>query len=324
MRIQAPTVDDALRQSYDAILQGGTDITSTRGKNREIVGAQIEITNPRARLSRTEARATLYSALGEFLWYLAQSDTIDFIKYYAPEYPKHVQVDEHGHVVAAYGPRLFNFRGVDQVRQVIELMKARPGSRQAVIQLFDCSDLAAQNRDVPCTCTVQFLCRNGTLDAITVMRSNDAVRGLPHDVFAFTMLQEIIARSLTAEVGTYRHWVGSLHFYHEDREKVSSFISEGWQQTAGIAMEPMPVGDPWPDIERLLEAEQAFRIDQRSDPWPDSGSPYWNGLVWLLEMRRHFSLRDTARGIASWETRKTKAFDVFLRPRVEKLKGGNQ
>ena len=42
---------------------------------------------------------------------------------------------------------------------------------------------------------------------LTYMRSNDAYWGLPHDVFAFTMLQEILARSLTLELGTYKHAV---------------------------------------------------------------------------------------------------------------------
>jgi thymidylate synthase len=36
---------------------------------------------------------------------------------------------------------------------------------------------------------------------VTTMRSNDAYLGLPHDVFCFTMLQEIIARSLGREIG---------------------------------------------------------------------------------------------------------------------------
>ena len=323
MRIEAATVDDVLRKAYEAIVDSGSETTSTRGKNREIVAVQILISEARARVSRTEARATLYSALGELLWYLAKSDAIGFIEYYAPKYAKHVTVED-GRVVAAYGPRLFNFRGVDQVRQVIELLKARPSSRQAVLQFFDCSDLAAETREVPCTCTVQFLLRNEKLEAIASMRSNDAVRGLPHDVFAFTFLQEIISRSLGVDVGRYHHWVGSLHIYDDDREVVGDFVNEGWQQTVGIAMLPMPIGDPWPQIERLLEAERAFRVDQRGDPWPAGEFRYWDDLIWLLEMFRHIKLRDVARAVDSWDRRKTVAFDAFIRPRIERIKGAKK
>jgi thymidylate synthase len=318
VRIEAPTVDDVLRKAYEAILDSGSETTSTRGKNREIIAVQIVISEARARISRTEARATLYSALGELLWYLAKSDEIGFIEYYAPKYPEYVKV-ENGRVVAAYGPRLFNFRGVDQVRQVIDLLKARPSSRQAVLQLFDCLDLATETGEVPCTCTVQFLLRSEKLEAIATMRSNDAVRGLPHDVFAFTFLQEIISRSLGVDVGRYHHWVGSLHIYDDDHEVVGDFVGEGWQQTAGIAMLPMPAGDPWPQIERLLAAERAFRVDHRSDPWPEGEFRYWDDLIWLLEMFRHIKVRDVARAVESWDQRKTLAFDAFIRPRVEKL-----
>lgn len=319
MRIEVATLDDALRKSFESIRRSGSGIVSSRGKNREIVGAQIEISNPRARISRTEARATLYSALGECLWYLSGQDDIEFMGYYAPKYDEYVKVVD-GRVVGAYGPRLVNHRGIHQINQVTDLLKRKTASRQAVIQLFDCADLADQNSEVPCTCTIQFLCRDGKVDAIATMRSNDAVRGMPHDVFAFTMLQEIVARALGADVGTYRHWAGSLHIYEDDDETVDAYLGEGWQQTTGIAMDPMPAGDPWPQIRFVLEAERAFRVDRRSEPWKDTGDAYWNGLIWLLEMRRHFKERDRARCIESWDNRRTKAFDVFVRPRVEKLK----
>lgn len=320
MRITVATVDDALRRSYEFILASGADIDSSRGQNREVIGTQIEIENPLARISHTESRSTLYSALGEFLWYLSQSDDIEFIKYYAPKYPEFVEVDENGRVCAAYGPRLFAWEDIDQVSQVIGLLRDRSSSKQAVIQLFDRADIAADRRDVPCTCMLQFLCRKGRLDAISIMRSNDAVRGLPHDVFVFTMLQELIARSLSVELGTYRHWVGSLHIYERDGEIACDLINEGWQQTVGTAMMPMPSGNPWPFVEKLVEAERAFRVDQRRESWPSTGSQYWDALIWLLEMLRHFKNLDMASALTSWKRRTTKTFDVFVEPRLQHLR----
>ena len=41
--------------------------------------------------------------------------------------------------------------------------------------------------------------RSGQMDMITYMRSNDVFLGLPHDIFAFTMIQEIMARTLSVE-----------------------------------------------------------------------------------------------------------------------------
>lgn len=321
MRINVPTIDDALRRSYEEILSSGKVIAdSSRGANREIVGVQIEITKPLARISRTEARYTLYSALGEFLWYLAKSDDLEFMKYYAPKYPDFVKLNSDGRVVAAYGPRLFDWDGVDQVTRLIQLLRKKHSTKQAVLQLFDRGDLAEGVPDVPCTCTLQFLCREGKLDLIAVMRSNDAVRGLPNDMFAFTMLQELIARALSLEMGIYRHWVGSLHIYEKDHEIARGLISEGWQQVRGAEMTPMPAGDPWPFVNELLKAEHSFREGNSADPWKSTGSDYWDSLIWLLEMLRHFKNIDEENAIASWKRRVSKSFDIFIEPRLQKLK----
>ena len=78
------------------------------------------------------------------------------------------------------------------------------------------------------------------------MRSNDAFLGLPHDVFCFTMLQEIVARTLSIEVGNYKHVVGSLHLY-EQRMRARDDSSMRLA-IAKIAMPPMPAGNPWPRL----------------------------------------------------------------------------
>ena len=97
---------------------------------------------------------------------------------------------------------------------------------------------------------------------MTSMRSNDAYLGLPHDVFSFTMFQEIVARMLGVEMGDYTHFAGSLHLYDEHQEEVTNFLDEGWQATEGAAMPPMPAGDPWPSIGVFLRAESAIRTGQ--------------------------------------------------------------
>ena len=95
---------------------------------------------------------------------------------------------------------------------MLSLLRDKSTSRRAVIQVFDAVDLTKPHKDIPCTCTLQLLLRDRRLHMLASMRSNDVFKGLPHDVFAFTMLQEIMARSLGVEIGTYKHAVGSLLF----------------------------------------------------------------------------------------------------------------
>ncbi len=295
MYLTAETLDDLLVKVYRRLLRkrGASDIKPTKGAATEINGALLQIKNPRARLSRTERKNTLFSCLGEFLWYLAGTNKLDFIQYYIPGYEQYS--DDGKTIYGAYGPRLFGLNGsINQVQNVIETLRASPSSRRAVIQLFRGEDLdenlVRRREDLPCTCTLQFTIRNHQLHAMVMMRSNDAFMGLPHDVFAFTMLQELIARSLGVEVGPYKHAVGSLHLYTKNTKAIQDYLEEGVQER--IPMPPMPVGDPWPSIEKLLRAERAIRRGRQ--PSFANLTTYWSDLVRLLEVFRYS--RDSAKG----------------------------
>jgi thymidylate synthase len=279
MRILAPTLDDLCRKLFPKLLNGGNIITPTRGRARERCGVLLELTHPRARLSRTETRGKPFSCLGEFLWYLSRDNRLDFISYYLDAYRDESEDGET--IYGGYGPRLFNQRGNDQVRHVIDLLKKNPESRRAAIQIFDSEDIAAPHKEIPCTCTLQFLVRQKLLHMFVTMRSNDAYRGLPHDVFCFTMFQELLARDLGLELGTYKHFVSSLHLYEKDFELARQYLGEGVQST--IEMPPMPLGNPWPAVAKLLEAEEQIRSGVEPDATYFELDSYWCDLIRLLQ-----------------------------------------
>lgn len=279
MYIRNDTLDDLLRTVFRKLLQTAYHIRSTKGSNRELSGVLLEVSKPTARLSRTETKGTVFSCLGELLWYLSGTDSLEFIAYYVRGYGQFS--DDKRTLYGAYGPRLLHMRGsVNQVKSIINLLRRRPRTRQAVIQLFNAEDILKKHKDIPCTCTIQFMIRRGRLNVLTNMRSNDAFLGLPHDIFAFTFLQEIVARSVGVRLGSYKHAVGSLHLYDKDREKAKAFLAEGWQST--IAMPAMPPGDPWPNIKRLLSVERKIRAGKM----PDFSSlpKYWADLARLLQV----------------------------------------
>lgn len=276
------TLDDVMRNVIEMILNCGEPIRASKGQTLELTGVSIEITDPRARLSRTETRGKPFSCLGEFCWYLAKTNALDFISYYIADYDKSAD----GNIIhGGYGPRFFCHKGIDQVANVITLLKRKPTSRQAVIQLFDANDIIGEYKDIPCTCTLQFMIRQGVLNMFTYMRSNDAFLGLPHDVFSFTLLQEIIARTLSVELGSYKHFVGSLHLYDTNVDSACQFLAEGWQST--ISMPAMPVGDPWPAIDFLRDAESVIRTGDTNVVGLNELEPYWADLIRLLQVFRY-------------------------------------
>lgn len=132
LEIGGDSLDDVLIELYKALLAtNGRNEGGTRGPTKELLGVTLRIENPRARLSRSEDRGKPFSALGELLWYLSGSDRLDFIEPYVPRY-KEDAVD--GVLPGAYGPRLLAKGGsINQIANITNLLRAKPGSRRAVI-----------------------------------------------------------------------------------------------------------------------------------------------------------------------------------------------
>lgn len=277
MFIKGDTVDDLLKKVFKEILENGTDAEPTKGKTKELSGVLLKLNNPLGRISRTEGKGTIFSCLGELLWYLSGSNQLNQIRYYIQDY--HKFSDDGKTIFGAYGPKLFGADG--QIPAVIKSLQQRSSTRKAVVQLFSSSDIKSHHNDVPCTCTLQFLVREGKLSLYTSMRSNDAFKGLPHDIFAFTMLQELAARKLGLPMGEYGHFVTSLHLYLDDLERVELFQNEGWQEK--VYMAHMPEGDQTSNVLRLLKHERELRLLNKIASKKHSDD-YWKDLSSLLEI----------------------------------------
>lgn len=277
------TLDDLLHTTLTHLLTAGISIHPTKGPAKETFGAILELKNPRARLSVSAQRGRIFSAVGELLWYLSGTADKDQIVYYISHYAKSADPDAEI-AQGAYGPKLFAYEGDNQVERVIATLKRKPDSRNAVIQIFNHHEL--ESGLASCTSTLQFVIRDHRLNLMTTMRSNDAYFGLPHDIFCFTMLQELVARSLGIELGTYVHSVGSLHVYEEKIDPVRRYLDEGWQQS--MEMPPMPPGSPWQHVERILELETRIRIAVDSKPKfrVDDLPTYWQDFSTLLTAYR--------------------------------------
>ena len=313
------TIDDVMHEVLEELLDSGKIVNSEKGESLELMGVILEIENPRARLSRTENRGKPFSCLGELLWYLSKRKSLEFIGYYIRAYR---DLSEDGEIWGGYGPRLFDWEGINQFENIVSRLKKKPSTRKAVIQLWDRADLDLDlpHKDVPCTCTFQFFVRDNLLHMLTSMRSNDIYVGFPHDVFCFTMLQEILARTLGLEIGTYKHSVGSLHLYTKNIEGAKIFLEEGWQSTLN-PMPPMPLGDPWPAISQLLETEEAIRLGGiESTEIPMGLHEYWADLIRILQLFRCcVRVKDPERAKVIEESMHSSVYKPFIAQKMPKI-----
>lgn len=310
------SLDDLMRAALESVFDHGETVSPTKGPNHELRGVMLQLTKPRARLSRSESRGKVFSALGELIWYLSGSNDTNQITHYISPYSAY---DEDGVIFGGYGPRLRG--GADQLTTVIGLLREKPSTRRAVIQLFEGADLLEPHKDVPCTCSLQFLSRAEGLDLIVCMRSNDAFIGLPHDVFCFSMIQELVARCVGVEVGQYVHVAGSLHLYEADAKDARRFLAEGYHETN--EMPPMPGVDPMASVDEICAAEA--RLRSGSDPHSVTlpSDPYWADLARLLvvfELSRQ-GRADEVPLVASQMS--TNVYKLHVADRLDRIRAGH-
>lgn len=181
----------------------------------EIINAITVVKDPTRMIVKSEARKMpMRYAVGELLWYLSGSNKLKDIGLFSSAWNR--MSDDGETVNSCYGHKIQHFYGFDQWQDVINRLKADPNSRQAVIQIKNPRPMSEPTKDTPCTLSLQFLLRDGSLNLTTTMRSNDVWTGVPYDMFSFCSMQVMMAMILGVDVGTYTHQAGSLHIYERN------------------------------------------------------------------------------------------------------------
>ena len=112
------------------------------------------------------------------------------------------------------------------------------------------------------------------------MRSNDAYFGLPHDLFCFSMLQEMVAVKLGIGLGKYTHICSSLHIYEEKVERIESYLNEGLFEQ--LIMPPMGECN-----KEILQFVIDSFSNKKTDTTPNELPSYWHD--YSLFSNKYFS-----------------------------------
>lgn len=152
--------------------------------------------------------------LMESIWMLAGRNDVAFLSQFNKNM---VNFSDDGvKFNAAYGHRWRKHFGFDQLAAIIEMLHRDPGSRQAIVQMWDAADLIKPTKDKCCNMQVIFDLRNGKLNMTVLNRSNDIWWGAyGANVVHFSILQEFIASALNKPLGVYRQVSHNLHLYTE-------------------------------------------------------------------------------------------------------------
>jgi thymidylate synthase len=270
---------EAYRRVLALVLVHGASAAPRGQHTREVLHAAFTIANPRARCLNARAHSTSYG-IAETLWYLLGNNDTAWISHYASLW-KSIATPE-GTATSAYGVK---WRA--QLPRVLSELRGQASSRRAVVNILNNTDYA-NPLDVPCTIALQYLVRDGALHAQTYMRSCDVVWGLPYDVFAFTVLQEILATELGLQLGHYTHTVTSLHLYDRHAVRATKALDDVGDNPQPPPMAPLSLPVP---LTLLAAAEQTLR--HHPNPFAANVAPVpppWHDWVLVLAARACMAL----------------------------------
>lgn len=113
----------------------------------------------------------------------------------------------------------YNERIRYQLVDTIKVLKFDAATRQAVLTIYEGgqdTNVRGGTRRVPCSMYYQFIIRDGKLDVIYTMRSNDFMTHFGYDIWMANALRNHIAKEVGVETGKLIYFGGSLHAYKKD------------------------------------------------------------------------------------------------------------
>jgi len=120
----------------------------------------------------------------------------------------------------------YNERIRGQLPLLLRELTSRRNTRQGIITIYDyhqdIMNWGSKGR-VPCSMYYQFFIRNNKLQMIYVMRSCDFLKHFAGDVALAIKMLFYISEKINVEVGTFTHFIGSLHAFYIDLNKRGIF-----------------------------------------------------------------------------------------------------
>ena len=156
------------------------------------------------------------SIIHELLWFLKGDTNIKYLK------DNGVRIwdewaDENGNLGPVYGYQWRNWptpdgKHIDQITQVIEMIKNNPDSRRLIVSAWNVADINNMKLP-PCHAFFQFYVANGKLSCQLYQRSADIFLGVPFNIASYAVLMMMVAQVCDLQLGDFVHTLGDAHLY---------------------------------------------------------------------------------------------------------------
>jgi thymidylate synthase len=278
MQIQVRNASTALCEILRRLSIQGVRRTTRAGDVLEIdEPVIIKYLNPRERIIFFEERdfPTIF-VLMEAIWMMAGRNDVEWLTKFNKRMAEYS--DDGATFHGSYGHRWRNAFGFDQLERVVKLLKTKPDTRRAVIQMWHCElDLNEDESglDLPCNMLVKFQIRNNKLDITVYNRSNDVLWGTTAvNTTQFSILQEYVAAAVGIDPGYYYQVSDNLHVYADKYSRYKNLAHYAPDPHRTIPLDPYERKAIFPekivtDPDSFLEECEMFCVE---NTWESYGA----------------------------------------------------
>ncbi len=199
----------------------------------------------------TTKKLHLKSIVHELLWFLRGDTNVGYLQ------ENGVRIwnewaDENGDLGPVYGHqwRNWNSEEIDQIKAVVETLKANPNSRRMLVSAWNPSVLpdtsvsfsenVANGKAAlpPCHAFFQFYVAEGRLSCQLYQRSADIFLGVPFNIASYSLFTLMMAQVCGYEPGEFIHTFGDAHIYNNHLEQVELQLSREPRPLPTIHLNP--------------------------------------------------------------------------------------
>ncbi len=148
---------------------------------------------------------------------------------------------KYGELGPVYGKQWRAFEGrqktVDQLLEVIEAIKTKPGSRRLIVNAWN-PPLIDQMALPPCHMMFQFYVANGELSLQMYQRSADAFLGVPFNIASYSALLMMVAQVTNLTPKTFIHTIGDGHIYNDHFAAVHTLLEREERPLPTLKLNP--------------------------------------------------------------------------------------
>ncbi len=176
----------------------------------------------------TTKKCHLRSIIHELLWFLQGNTNIKYLN------ENKVTIwdewaDADGNLGPVYGKQWRswpdkNGNTIDQMTQVIEMIKTNPDSRRLIVSAWNVGEIESMALP-PCHALFQFYVANGKLSCQLYQRSADIFLGVPFNIASYALLTMMVAQVTGLQLGDFVHTLGDAHLYTNHLEQTKLQLS---------------------------------------------------------------------------------------------------